>query len=243
MNILVVNDDGINAKGISLLVEAVKEYGNVFVVAPKVQQSAVSQGITIHEPLEIDEEKNKFTNVRAWSISGKPADCVKVALEYLRLDIDLCVSGVNDGPNLGTDILYSGTVAGATEASIFGLPSIAFSTDFGAWAIVEKELKKTFDYIFTNKLTRNGLVLNVNLPLHDFDESKGFKLTKQGYRNFSTKFRHDNGKYWQEGGWVKTENLENTDVYAVENGYTSITPIGIDRTSYAFVEELQKDFK
>ena len=105
MNILIVNDDGIDARGIELLVKAAKPYGRLFVVAPKDQQSAVSQGITIHEPLQSDEEVDKFPDVQAWSISGKPADCVKVAIEYLRLDIDLVLSGINDGPNLGTDIL------------------------------------------------------------------------------------------------------------------------------------------
>lgn len=235
MNILIVNDDGIHAKGIKLLIEAVKALGKVYVVAPKTQQSAVSQGITIHEPLSIDEEY-LFADVEAWSISGKPADCVKVALEYLRLPIDVVISGVNDGPNLGTDILYSGTVAAATEACVFNIPSIAISTDFGSWEIVENELSFLLNYIFENNLPKIGIVLNANFQLREFKTSKGIVFTRQGHRIFSAKFRHDNGQYWQEGNWVPTDNKADTDVHAVSHGYISITPLQIDRTSDAYLE-------
>lgn len=230
MNILIVNDDGINAKGIELLVEAARPYGKLFLVAPKTQQSAVGQGITIHEPLRIDEEPDKFPDVKAWSISGKPADCVKVALEYLRLDIDLVLSGVNDGPNLGTDILYSGTVAGATEAVIFNIPSIALSTDFGSWEIAEREIGPVLEYLIEDDHLHPGVILNVNFQLQEHRKAKGIRWTKQGHRIFSAKFRHDNGRYWQEGNWLPTENNEDTDVAAVSAGYISITPLGIDRT-------------
>lgn len=240
MNILIVNDDGIKAKGIELLVRAASRYGNLYIVAPKTQQSAVSQGITIHEPLQIDEEPEMFPEHKAWSISGKPADCVKVALEYLRLDVDLVLSGINDGPNLGTDILYSGTVAGATEASIFRIPSIAISTDFGSWEIAEREIDEVLDYIMTGDFLEPGLILNVNFQLQSIREPKGIRWTKQGHRIFSAKFRHDNGRYWQEGNWVETENELDSDVSAVSEGYISITPLGIDRTVHGFAL-LQQD--
>lgn len=230
MNILIVNDDGIHARGIDLLVQSAAPYGKIYVVAPKTQQSAVSQGITIHEPLQIDEEPEAFPGHSAWSISGKPADCVKVALEYLRLDIDLVLSGINDGPNLGTDILYSGTVAGATEASIFQIPSIAFSTDFGSWEIAEREIDPVLEYIMQADVLEPGVILNVNFQLQSHRESKGIRWTRQGRRIFSAKFRHDNGSYWQEGNWVETNNKHDSDVAAVTNGYISITPLGIDRT-------------
>lgn len=241
MNILIVNDDGINARGIELLVRAAAPYGKLFIVAPKTQQSAVSQGITIHEPLQIDEEPEKFPEHTAWSISGKPADCVKVALEYLRLDIDLVLSGINDGPNLGTDILYSGTVAGATEASIFRIPSIALSTDFGSWEIAEREIDDVLAYILEGDFLEPGLILNVNFQLQSIREAKGIRWTRQGRRIFSAKFRHDNGRYWQEGDWVETENDRDSDVAAVSEGYISITPLGVDRTIHDFsqLEEMQ----
>lgn len=240
MNILIVNDDGINAKGIEILVSSAKKFGNVFVVAPKTQQSAVSQGITIHEPLEIDEVKGKFENVQSWAISGKPADCIKVAIEYLRLDVDLCISGINDGPNLGTDILYSGTVAGASEAAVFNIPSIAMSTDFGSFTIAEREVDKVLEYIINNEIAVKGIITNVNFPAHNHEKSKGIKITRQGNRLFSTVFRHDQGKYWQEGEWLKSENQDDTDVHAFENGFISITPLSLDRTNHEYVKELRK---
>ena len=241
MNILIVNDDGIRARGIQLLVKAASRYGKLFIVAPKTQQSAVSQGITIHEPLQIDEEPDLFPEHMAWSISGKPADCVKVALEYLRLDIDLVLSGVNDGPNLGTDILYSGTVAGATEASIFNIPSIALSTDFGSWEIAEREIDEVLSYIMNADFLYPGLILNVNFQLQSHRQAKGIRWTRQGHRIFSAKFRHDNGRYWQEGNWVETENKLDSDVSAVTEGYISITPLGVDRTVHDFAPLNQSD--
>ena len=243
MNILIVNDDGINSKGIEILVEAAKSFGKVFVVAPKTQQSAVSQGITIHSPLEIDEEIGKFKDVQAWSVLGKPADCIKVALEYLRLDIDLCISGINDGPNLGTDILYSGTVAGASEACVFNIPSISFSTDFASWKIAKAEILDTLKFILENDVATKGIITNVNFPSHKFEESKGVKFTNQGNRLFSTVFRHDQGKYWQEGEWIVSDNTEDSDVFAFENGYTSITPLSIDRTNHDYLNILKNKFK
>lgn len=241
MNILIVNDDGINSRGMEILVRSARNLGKLFVVAPKTQQSAVSQGITIHSPLEIDEEKGKFEGVSAWSISGKPADCVKVAIEYLRLDIDLCISGVNDGPNLGTDILYSGTVAGASEACVFNIPSISISTDFGSWSIAEKETEKILRFVIDNKIAQKGIITNINFPSHGFEDSKGIKFTRQGDRLFSTVFRHDQGKYWQEGEWKKSENPEDTDVYAFENGFISVSPLSIDRTNHTYLENLKKE--
>ena len=239
MNILIVNDDGINARGIEMLIRAAEPYGKIYVVAPKTQQSAVGQGITIHEPLQIDEEPDKFHNVQAWSISGKPADCVKVAMEYLRLDIDLVLSGINDGPNLGTDILYSGTVAGATEACIFRIPSIAISTDFASWEIAEREIDGVLEFLIKGDYLQPGVIMNVNFQLQEHRQSKGIRWTRQGYRIFSAKFRHDDGKYWHEGNWVPTKNLADTDVTAVSEGYISITPLGVDRTihDYKMLEE------
>lgn len=236
MNILVTNDDGIQSKGIALLIEAARAFGEVYVVAPSSQQSAVSQGLTIHEPLQIEQMDHLFADTTSYAISGKPADCIKVALEYLRFPIDMVFSGVNDGPNLGTDILYSGTVAAASEASIFNIPSVAFSTDFGCFSIVEDELRSTISYVFEHQLPTSGRIVNVNFPLNKYRRSKGYRLTTQGMRIFSAKFRHDEGKYWQEGDWVDVHNEKNTDVTAVTEGYISITPLGTDRTDRKLLE-------
>ncbi|NLY72476.1 MAG: 5'/3'-nucleotidase SurE [Tissierellia bacterium] len=241
MNILITNDDGIGAKGIGHLIRTARKFGQVYVVAPKTQQSAVSQGITIHEPLQIDNEDGLFEGVTAcYSISGKPADCIKVALEYLRFDIDLVLSGVNDGPNLGTDILYSGTVAAASEAAVFNIPAIAFSTDFDHFELVDKELEKTLDYILDQDLAKKGIIVNVNFPLINYSKSKGIKITKQGRRIFNAKFRHEEGKYWQEGTWAYVKNGHDSDVTAVSQGYISISPLAIDRTNQEIFESWTK---
>ncbi len=238
MNILVTNDDGISSKGIALLIEKAKFFGDVYVVAPKNQQSAVGQGLTIHEPIQINKENNLFEDVKAsYSVSAKPADCVKVALEYLRFDIDLVLSGVNDGPNLGTDILYSGTVGAASEACVFNIPSIAFSTDYGYYEIVERELEDTIRFILNNNIISPKTIVNVNFPLNNNEESKGIKFTNQGERVFSAKFRHDNGKYWQEGDWVEKIQNRNTDVMAAKEGFISISPLSIVRTDFTALND------
>lgn len=238
MNILVTNDDGIQARGIRILAEVAKKFGNVVVVAPKDQQSAVGQGITVHEPLAIEKDYTVFKDLTSYHVTGKPADTVKVALEYLNLDIDLVLSGVNNGPNLGTDILYSGTVGGASEAAIYNLPSIAFSTDFGCFEIVERELEGILRHILDEKLTREGIILNVNFPHNSYDQSKGICFTKQGRHIHSAKFRHDNGKYWNEAEYREVDNDSNTDVVAFKNGFVSITPLWIQRTATDYLEEL-----
>lgn len=241
MNILISNDDGIGAKGIGYLIKAAQKFGKVYVVAPKSQQSAVGQGITIHEPLQIDREDGLFQGLEAcYSISGKPADCIKVALNYLRFDIDLVLAGVNDGPNLGTDILYSGTVAAAMEAAVFKIPSIAFSTDFDHFNLVDRELEKTLAYILDNKLHEKWGIVNVNFPLINHKASKGIRITRQGKRIFNARYRHDEGKYWQEGSLANIKNGADSDVTAASEGYISLTPLGIDRTSLEHFEKWTK---
>ncbi len=113
MNILIVNDDSINSYGIRLLADRARKYGDVYVVAPHTEQSAIGHGITIHDPMKLHEQDDFMEGVKAWSLEGKPADCVKFALYGLNLKIDVVLSGVNNGPNMGTDIIYSGTLAGA----------------------------------------------------------------------------------------------------------------------------------
>ena len=121
MNILVVNDDGIHSHGIKILANELKKYGQVYVVAPHKEQSGAGHSITIHDPMRLHARDDFMEGVKAWSLEGKPADCVKFALYGLNLDIDLVVSGMNNGPNMGTDIIYSGTLAGASEAIICGI--------------------------------------------------------------------------------------------------------------------------
>lgn len=240
MNILVVNDDSINSFGIRLLTKCAKRFGNVYVVAPHTEQSAIGHGITIHDPMKLHEQTDFMDDVKAWSLEGKPADCVKFALYGLHLDIDIVLSGVNNGPNLGTDIIYSGTLAGASEAIILGVPAIALSTDFFFYDVVEKELDCVLEKLINMDILNTDNVINVNFPRKDFSESKGIKITEQGLRPFLHEFELDGDVYWARGTWDNITNSPETDVFAYENGYISFTPIQINRTNYEYMKILKE---
>jgi 5'-nucleotidase len=243
MKILVVNDDSIFAPGLKLLVEQFLPYGEVFVVAPHSEQSAIGHGITIHEPMKLHRHDDFMEGVEAWSLEGKPADCVKFALYGLNLIIDLVVSGINNGMNLGTDVIYSGTMAGATEAIICGVPAIAFSTDVDNFDIVKREMPQLVKTLMDAQIVSTEYVLNVNFPSKEYSQSKGIQVTIQGERPFNNEFILDGEHYWAKGTWRKVTNGEDTDVFAFESGYTSISPIGIDRTNYNYLQHLNEKLK
>ena len=240
MNILVVNDDSINSYGIRILAKTLQKYGKVFVVAPHTEHSGIGNAITIHNPMRLHEQNDFMENVEAWSLEGKPADCVKFALYGLHLDIDLVVSGINNGPNLGTDIIYSGTLGGASEAIICGLPSIAVSTDFDGFAMAEANIEDILDKVIKKDILSDEVVISINFPRKEFiNDIKGIKITEQGIRPFIHKYELDSDGYWPRGTWEKTEHKSNSDVYAYEHGFISITPIQLNRTSYFYMKKLE----
>ncbi|QEN08930.1 5'/3'-nucleotidase SurE [Oceanispirochaeta crateris] len=240
MNILLVNDDGIESPGIQFLAEVMKEIGKVFIVAPHTQQSAIGHGITIHEPFRVHHRNELFEGIEAWSLEAKPADCVKFAFYALALPIDLVVSGINDGPNLGTDITYSGTLAGASESIICGVPAIALSADFASLETVKPYLRETLKSVLDAKVVDKNRVININFPKKEFTQFKGFKITEMGERPFNHQFVEENGLYWSRGNWDWVENGPETDVWAWENGYVSISPIQINRTDFAYMDILRE---
>ncbi len=240
MNILAVNDDSINSPGIELLARSMQKYGTVYVVAPHTQQSAIGHGITIHEPIRLHHRTDLLDGIESWSLEAKPADCVKFALYALNLNIDLVVSGINDGPNLGTDIMYSGTLAGASEGVICGIPSMALSADFGDLNLVRRELPDVLEKILSADVLNAELVLNVNFPRKDYNSSKGLRITEMGVRPFLHDFVEEDGVYWSRGDWDEAENTEESDVWAYENGYLSISPIQINRTRGEYLPVLRE---
>ncbi len=242
MNILVVNDDSINSYGIRILADKLQKYGTVFVVAPHTEHSGIGNAITIHNPMKLHEQNDFMENVKAWSLEGKPADCVKFALYGLNLDIDLVVSGINNGPNLGTDIMYSGTLGGASEGIICGIPSIAVSTDFKGFELAEENIEDVLDKVINDDILSKEIVININFPKSEFTNIKGIKVTEQGIRPFDHKYELDSEGYWPKGTWQDVEHNENTDVHAYENGYISITPIQLNRTSYPYIKKLKNKF-
>lgn len=241
---LLTNDDGYFSEGIKALREELRSLGRVITVAPDRNLSGVGHSLTFTQPLRIRRVDEDFWTV----IGGTPADCVHLGY-YLFLEgrkPDLVCSGINEGPNLGEDITYSGTVSGAMEGKILGIPSVAFSAfgredvDFFQIAKIAKEV--------VLKVLEVGMpddtYLNVNIPNLPREEIRGFMLTRQGkraYRERVLKLSDPSGRplYWitaEEFGWHLEEG---TDYWAVYHGYVSITPLQLDLTNYRALELLK----
>jgi 5'-nucleotidase len=243
--ILVTNDDGIYAPGIKALWSAMSELGNVTVVAPNREQSAVGHAITISDPLRIEKIKrsNGFTG---FSVDGTPSDCVKIATQALLPNKpDLIISGINHGSNTGSNIIYSGTVSAATEGTMLNIPSIAISlnsfdqSDFDG----AKSAAKTVAIHVLEKGLPEKTLLNVNVPAIPKNEIKGYKITQQGHASFKDRFEKrvdPRGKvyYWMTGKMIDPDKETQMDHYAVVEGYISITPIHYRLTNHDFLDEL-----
>ena len=250
VNILITNDDGIQAKGIYELAYMVKDIAKVYIVAPDMEKSAVGHAITMHSPLRIKEYSFKDENIKAYAVTGTPADCVKLGLEVIlkNVKIDLVLSGINNGPNLGTDVIYSGTVSGAIEALIQNVPAMAISYDGSS--ISSDKYKSTKPYIleiinkFKDKLhLLDDCVLNINIP---DTKPKGTLYSKLGLRKYENEFeeRKDprgNSYYWMGGVVKKIKQFEDSDVYLCEEGYITITPLFIDLTHYKKLNIISKE--
>jgi len=245
MLILLTNDDGITAPGIQELRLAFEPMTQVYLVAPDRERSATGHGITMHKPLRV--EKKHFGNKTVgYAVSGTPADCVKLALEKLLPERpDLVISGINKGSNLGTDVLYSGTVSAALEAIINGIPSIAISLDFdvlGNFKTAADFATKLAALMLEQPIPENTL-LNVNVPDLEKDEIKGVKVTKLGLRRYinSVEERTDprGREYYWLGGDIKDIPEDDSDLYAVSQQYISITPLHYDLTNYSMIQQFK----
>jgi 5'-nucleotidase len=248
LRILLTNDDGITAPGIRALWQELSSIGEITVVAPDSERSATSQAITVHHPIRVDEFCIENSNVCAWRVGGTPTDCVKIAVEALMKDKpDVVVSGINQGPNMGTDVLYSGTVSAAIEGALHAIPSIAVSlvswkpADFGPAARFAKKLVLT---MIERPLPPNTL-LNVNVPSVAPEKLSGVAITKLGvteYENTFEKRLDPRGRtyYWMGGSLVDSLNEEGTDVATVKQGKISVTPIHFDLTNYAIMHLLEE---
>ena len=240
MRILITNDDGIENIGIRLLAEWAKKLGEVTVVAPKVEQSAKSHAIDFTRPVEI-KKVPLLDGVTAYSMDSTPADCVRFAILGLKEKFDLVLSGINKGVNLGADIVYSGTVGAVFEASRFGIPAIAFSTDFDSFDNAVAKLDEVYSFFEEHGLMKRNPLYNVNIPSH---ESHGIRVTRQGGMYFSDRFRPTDAEYtYQPEGYCVYEGGRNfdEDIDAFKCGYISITPLAATRTNLALVSELQNE--
>jgi 5'-nucleotidase len=241
IRILITNDDGIHSEGIIALEQALSEIGDVYVVAPASEMSGASHSLTLARPLRI-----RQIDARHWTIDGTPTDCVTLALNRILPAEErphICASGINHGPNLGDDATYSGTVAGALEATILGVPGLAFSlvasrdADFAESVKVAKQItRKAID-----EGLPEGTLLNINIPK---GAPKGIRVTKQGFKNARpviSEHIDPRGKpyYWigelregfhAEGG---------TDFEAIDEGFVSVTPMRSDLTDHGAIEMLK----
>lgn len=250
--ILVTNDDGISAPGIRNLVEAVRGLGKVVVVAPDKPQSGMGHAITIGNPLRLTPMHHIFDGVEAWSCSGTPVDCVKLAVDkVLRRKPDLCLSGINHGANHSINVIYSGTMSAAVEAAIESIPSIGFSLlDYSAEAdftAARKYVRIIVDQVLTHPMDKH-LILNVNFPAVPPDLIKGIRVARQAYAKYEEDFveRNDPNSrkyYWLTGKFVNFDRGRDTDVWALEHNYVSVVPVQFDMTNYVLKSKLEKTWK
>lgn len=249
MRILLCNDDGIGAPGIVALAEKLSEIGTVYVAAPDQERSAASNSLSLSKPLRVRKVDFPVAVESAWSISGTPADCAKIALTTLMTEKpDLVVSGINRGPNLAVDVFYSGTVAAAFEGAFKGILSFAVSLeDFSAEASYDVAADWATRCIKTivESDAPTGRVYNINVPGAQADKIKGIKITKSGKVDYRETFAHrldpyGRSYYWMHGLPHIVDNNEDFDIVAVKNGYVSITPLIPDLTDHASYENLQK---
>lgn len=249
MKILVSNDDGFFAPGIKALINCLKDDHELYVVAPQEQQSAMSHALTMHYPIRVRDIQGDDYKL-GLAVDGTPADCVKLALEEL-LDFkpDFVLSGINNGPNLGTDIMYSGTVSAAAEGTIYGIPSMALSlSEYGHEDFTEaaKAVKPIIEYFLANPQPSNILV-NVNIPNLKAEAIKGAKPTRLGSVVYNKPFQKrvdPRGKvyYWLAGDIIYDNSDEDTDVSVIHDGYISITPVHYRQTDDALLEAWKNDF-
>lgn len=237
MRILVTNDDGIQSPALPRLVRWAEQFGEVVTVAPKVEQSGKSQGIEIHNAVEIkkvllDDE------TEAYAMDSTPADCVRFGVLGLHKEYDLVISGINRGFNVGHDIAYSGTVGAIFEGSRLGIPGLALSTDPRSFESAFSCLDEVWSFICRNKLYGLNSLYNVNIPLG----GKHFKITHQGGMFYSDSFEHRGGDmYIQVGEPVKNDPANpDSDINAVCGGLISITPLTAYKTNFAVYENLKQ---
>lgn len=244
--ILVTNDDGIFSKGIRSLVEAVAPFGELVVIAPDKPQSGMGHAITVNTILRMY-PSSIFGDIKAYTCSGTPVDCIKLGIyELLKKKPDLIVSGINHGENTSTNVLYSGTMSAAVEGAIEGIPSIGFSlADFAADADftgAQQVIAQMVEKVLQNPVPA-GTCLNVNIPKLPAEQLKGIKVCRSARAFWEDRFdkrldQFGNPYYWLTGNFENQDKGEDTDLWALENGYASLVPIQFDMTAYHAMSEL-----
>lgn len=245
MDILLTNDDGVQAEGLAALRRSLETLGTVWVVAPEREQSGASHALTLHRPLRV-----RRLEERIFSVDGTPTDCVMLACRGIAElpdgHFDLVVSGINHGPNLSEDVTYSGTVAAAIEGLMLGFPSLAVSSEAkrpGSFEAAGGVARYVVEQLLRHGMPA-GVLLNVNVPDRPADEIRGYRITRLGTRAYSgSVFRKTDPRgrpyYWIGEEETVFERQEGADFSALRDGYVSITPIHLDLTSHASIAEME----
>lgn len=246
-HLLLSNDDGINAPGLAALHEAVSDMGKISVVAPEAEQSAIGHAITIAFPI-LAKPHEPAQGPRGFAVTGTPADCIKLAVNVLLKEKpDLVLSGINLGSNVGVSVIYSGTISAATEGLLMGIPSMAISL-CGSNHPLHWDTAAAVARCMLTKIISNGLppatLLNVNVPNKPLSDLRGFAVTRMGQSRFIEKFERrvdprGNEYFWLDGNLKLLENAEQTDILAIQEGFVSITPIGLDRTRHNAIPTIE----
>ena len=235
MRILITNDDSVSAAQLIPLIRWFQKKGDVTVVVPKVEQSAKSHAINIHQPFEVVQRELE-PGLTVWTVDSTPADCVRYAVMGMNLEFDLVVSGINRGYNVGKDILYSGTVAAISEAVAMGIPGVALSTSVPYYPHVMQHMDMVWDYVERNKLLEKHNFYNINIP----EAPKGFSITHQGGRYYSDDYVSlDNNMVKCNGKCIHQNKGDlHLDTDAIVNNLVSISPMTVDRTALDIYAQL-----
>ena len=251
MNILVSNDDGILSNGLRALVEALSPCHNVYVIAPDRERSAAGHSLTLHTPLRVEEIDPKYGAKKCWMTTGTPSDCVKLAINAILSEEekpDFVISGINHGPNLGTDILYSGTVSCAMEGAIMGYQSIStslasLSSDYEDFRFASEFIAQLLNSLDKYKIPPKT-ILNINIPALEKEDISGIAITELGNRIITDDYEKridPRGKvyYWLAGKLINEPEAASTDIVAIRNNKISITPVTYEMTRTNIIQELE----
>ncbi len=252
MRILISNDDGIHSTGIRTLISKLVREHEVYVIAPDRERSAAGHALTLHKPLRVSEIEMEYAVAKAWETTGTPGDCIKIGVSVI-LDKkpDIIISGINHGPNLGADVLYSGTVSAAMEGAVLGYPSIAVSLSNGCIEPEDFEYAAEFIAKFMNRIKSikfpKKTILNINVPAVPGSDIAGIQITRLGTRMYTDTYEKridPRGKvyYWLAGEIIQTDEEEGTDITAIRNNKISITPVTFEITHKSIMPELEEAF-
>lgn len=251
LKVLISNDDGLHANGLQTLAARLAEQYEVYIVAPDRERSATGHALTLHKPIRVEEADVNFPVAKAYATSGTPSDCVKLALNALFRDvgIDVLVSGINHGPNLGSDVIYSGTVSAALEGAIHGIPSMAVSLVNGFEKLADFSHSAEFIAGFLPVAMQAGIpaksILNINIPAVSRHHFAGVKIAALGTRMYTDTYERRIDPrggiyYWLAGEVVESNLADDSDVEAIRNNMVAISPVHYNLTNHNALTLLQE---